>query len=100
MSVNHTPKDSPDWQILFKENWRHTNNGGMYLEYVEDRSGISLLSKTNLSDIKPNVLYYMQQIKKPKHFHPTTFSEIVSWSTIEELHKTGRIWQLEAGQQG
>jgi hypothetical protein len=82
-------------QILFKENWRYYNNGGAWLEYVEDRSGEGLLEQVKLEDIKPGQPYYMQQIYRKNEFHPTVFHQSVSWSSIEEIHKTGRIWKLK-----
>ena len=36
----------------------------------------------------------MQSAWKTDEFMPTTFDPKVEWNTIEELHKTGRIWQL------
>lgn len=65
------------------------------MEYVVDRSGENLLEPTKLEEIVPNQQYYMQQVYKPNEFHPTVFHPSVNWSTIEELHKTGRIWQLK-----
>ena len=73
------------------------NNGGQWLDYVEDSSGENLLEPTKLEEIQPNKRYYMQQVYRKNEFHPTVFHESVSWSTIEELHKTGRIWQLTQG---
>lgn len=87
-------KDSPHLQILFKEQWRYFNGGGQWLEYVEDRSGEDLLEPVPLDEIVPGQQYYMQQIFKPRHFHPTVFHHTVSWDSIKELHKTGRIWRL------
>lgn len=89
-----TYKNSPHLQILFKENWRKYNNGGAWLEYVEDKVGEGLLEPTKLEDIKPEHPYYMQQVTNPQHFHPTTFHPSVTWDSIKELHKTGRIWRL------
>jgi hypothetical protein len=66
----------------------------MVLEYLFERSGDNILIKTNLKDIKPNIKYYMQSAWKSDQFTPTTFDPKVEWTTIEELHKTGRIWQL------
>jgi hypothetical protein len=81
-------------QILFKENWRQYNNGGGWLEYEFDRSGEGLLEPVKLEEIEPNKQYYMRQVWRQNEFHPTVFNPVVTWSTIEELHKTGRIWRL------
>lgn len=91
-------KGSPHLQILFKEHWRQFNNGGMWLEYVEDKAGENLLTPTTLEDIKPGKLYYMQQVLNRQHFHPAIFDPVVEWNTIKELHNTGRIWQLKEDQ--
>lgn len=64
------------------------------MEYVEDRSGEGLLEQVKLEDIKPGQPYYMQQVNRKNEFHPTVFHPSVSWFSIEELHKTGRIWRL------
>jgi len=87
-------KHSQPSQILFKEHWRLLKGGGQYLEYTEDRWGNELLEPTKLEDIKPGQQYYMQSIWKPAEFFPTTFDPKVSWDSIKELHRTGRIWQL------
>lgn len=92
-----TYKNSPHLQILFRESWRQFNNGGQWLEYVEDNVGEDLLEPTKLEDIKPDKLYYMQQVTNKQHFHPTIFHPSVTWFSIQELHKTGRIWQLTQG---
>lgn len=94
-----TLKPSPPSQILFKEVWRMYNNGGQWLDYVEDISGDELLEPVKLENIVPGKLYYMRQIYKPIEFKPTVFDPSVSWSTIEELYKTGRIWQRKENQQ-
>lgn len=86
-------KPSLPSQILFKEVWRRYNNGGQWLDYVEDISGDDLVEPTKLEDIVPGNTYYMRQVYKPTEFKPTVFDPSVSWSTIEELHKTGRIWK-------
>lgn len=86
-----TSKNSKASQILFKEQWRYFNGGGQWLEYVEDMRGEDLLEKVPLDEIVPGEKYYMQQISKPNHFHPTVFDPIVSWSTIKELQP--RVWR-------
>lgn len=90
-----TSKNSQASQILFKEQWRYYNSGGQWLEYVEDRKGDDLLEPAPLEEIVPGEQYYMQQVFKPEHFHPTTFHHTVSWDSIKEIHKTGRIWRLK-----
>jgi hypothetical protein len=87
-------KTSSLLQKIYKEYWRALKNGGMVLEYLFEKSGENILIKTNLRDIKPNTKYYMQSAWKSDEFIPTTFDPKVEWKTIEELHKTGRIWQL------
>lgn len=86
-----TSKDSGASQILFKEYWRPFGNGGQQLEYMKDIEGDDLLEKVPLDEIVPNEQYYMQQIRNPKHFYPTTFDPIVNWSTIKELQP--RVWR-------
>jgi len=81
-------------QKIYKEHWKVLKNGGMILEYLFERSGENILAKTKLNEIKPNKKYYMQSAWKSDEFIPTTFDPKVEWRTIEELHKTGRIWQL------
>lgn len=71
-------------------------SGGQYLEYVVDRSGDNILEPAQ--NIQPGKTYYMRQIWKPNEFRPTVFDASVNWSTIEEIHKTGRIWQLKEDQ--
>ena len=63
-------------------------------EFVVDVKGEGILEPTKLEEIEPGKKYYMQQVWKTNEFHPTVFSHSVSWSTIEELFKTGRIWRL------
>lgn len=89
-----TSKPLPHSQVIYKEYWKPLPGGGQLLEYVVDRSGDGLLERTQLSDIKPNKTYYMQAVYKTNEFRPTTFDPKVEWRTIEELFKTGRIWQL------
>jgi hypothetical protein len=80
--------------VIFKATWRPFNSGGKWLEFDKEREGEDLLEPLKLEDIKPNTLYYMQQVWKPNEFHPTYFDPAVSWDTIQELHKTGRLWRL------
>ena len=89
-----TLKGLPNSQILFKEHWHLYNSGSKWLEYVEDKRGEKIVETIQLDDIKPNQKYYFQQVTNKQHFYPTIFHPSVSWSTIQELHKTGRIWQL------
>ena len=89
-----TSKHLPHSQVIYKEYWKLLPGGGQLLEYVIYKSGDGLLEKTQLSDIKPNKTYYMQDVYKINEFRPTTFDPSVEFRTIEELHKTGRIWQL------
>ena len=63
------------------------------MEYVVDKSGEGLLEQAVLEEIEPSKTYYMQQYTK-NEFHPTVFHPSVTWSTIQELHKSGRIWRL------
>lgn len=87
-------KPSSPLQKIYKEYWKPLKNGGKVLEYLFDRSGEDILIKPKLNDIKPDRKYYMQSAWRPDEFTPTTFDPKVEWTTIEELHKTGRIWQL------
>lgn len=59
-----------------------------------DSSGDELLEPAVLEEIEPNKKYYMQQQKK-NEFYPTVFHPSVTWSTIQELHNTGKIWRLK-----
>jgi hypothetical protein len=71
------------------------NGGGRLCEYVVDRSGDGLLERPSIEEVEPGKQYYMQQVWKPNEFYPTVFDASVSWSTIEEIYKTGRIWRLK-----
>jgi hypothetical protein len=62
---------------------------------VVDAEGDDLVVPTKLEDIVPGKTYFMQQVYKPNEFKPTVFDPKVTWNTIEELYKTGRIWQLK-----
>ena len=93
MAKKISTRSSP-LQKTYREYWKPLKNGGKMLEYLPDKSGENLLTKVKLKDIKPNVQYYTQSAWKTDEFTPTTFDPKVEWNTIEELHKTGRIWQL------
>lgn len=73
------------------------------LEYELDVTGENLVVPVKLEEIVPDKLYYMQNVYKPREFYPAVFHHKVSWDTIQEFFKTGRIykrWQQEADQQG
>lgn len=87
-------KNSPPSQILFKENWKPTRSGGKLLEWELDRSGEDLLVPAKLEEITPGRLLYMRGVWKPREFYPTRFHHSMSWFSVKELFKTGRIWRL------
>lgn len=89
-----TSKPLPHSQVIYKERWKPLPGGGQVLEYDIERSGDNILERVKIEDIQPNKTYYMQGALKPREFRPTTFDPKVEWRTIEELHKTGRIWRL------
>jgi hypothetical protein len=67
-------------------------SGGRVCEYLVDRSGDNLLRPAKLEEIVPDEQYYMQSVYKRAEFIPTIFHHKVSYDTIKEFHRTGRIF--------
>lgn len=74
-------------------------SGGQVCEYELDVVGEDLVRPVKLEEIVPEEPYYMRGIYKTNEFYPTTFHPSVSWGTIQELFKTGRIY-IKDGNKG
>lgn len=90
--TERTPKGSSVKHTLLKEYWRPLKSGGKVCDYVIDCTGDDLVRPALLEEIVPNEQYYMQGVFKTGEFTPTTFHHSVSWDTVQEIFKTGRIY--------
>lgn len=61
------------------------------MKHVYDRKGINILRKVELEEIKPNMLLYSEFVLRKNEFYPVVFDPIVSYDTIKELWKTGKL---------
>lgn len=67
-------------------------SGGRVCEYILDKTGIDLVRPAQLEEIVPDEQYYFQSVYKRNEFIPTKFHHKVSYDTIKEFHRTGRIF--------
>lgn len=72
--------------------WKAMSSGGKVAEYIIDKKGVDLVRPALLSEITPDLPLYMQSVRKKNEFYPTSFHPKVSWDTVQELHRTGRIY--------
>jgi len=80
-------------QVIYKDSWKSTNNGGKIREWVILEKGIDMLRLAEPEEVVPNEnkFYLVDPINK-NIFYLSTFHNEVEWSTIEDFLTAKRIY--------